>query len=415
MCIDGLLKQNAEFNILHVEMVFDGVGHDCVAHPNYLRLEVKGRDRNRQLWQKESLWNIGAKHLKNASVLFFIDGDILPRSSSWARDIIAKIISNRKLIIQCFSYFQDSLPGSPVIPSWVNHFYTTRSVPELAPGLAWALSREAFLAMGGFNDIYPEGSADTAFVYELFKLNKNKPAWFLDSLRDINHSFSVTYHDETITHINHGRPDNYNNRARILDFLNINLRQLIYVDSTGLLAWRSKNPSIRNIFSLEKCLESMSVEEGYKVLSLLKKNNHIDFNKHFIYLSKNSGQNLRIKQGDFAILVEDGDKNCEVKCYSLKKGVRSIELAFTTILADGEDNIVDLEMYFPQKTMIEFKLMELGGDYRLIGYRKKYSNRFLYKEDISYKADNISHLKLIIRFQFENFSSVKYRFQVERE
>jgi hypothetical protein len=84
------------------------------------------------------------------------------------------------------------------------------------------------------------------------------------------------------------------------------------------------------------------------------------------------------------------------------------------VLADGEGNIIDIEIFFPQKTNIEFKIVEYGGDYKLIKYSKKFSNRFIYRKDISHQSDQVNYLQLIFRFQFEGHCSIKYRIKVER-
>ncbi len=381
---------------------------------SYFRLEIQGKERNKDLWQKEALWNVGAKFVKNAKILFFIDGDILPRSPVWASEIIRRIESNKNQIIQCFSHFQDSLPGSPMIPSWMSEYYFNHKTPNVAPGLAWAMSREAYLGLGGINAIFPEGSADTAFLYELFRIKKGMPDWFLNSLRPIDHSYKITFHNAVLTHINHGKDRNYNNRSKIVDFNRMNLSSIVHIDQQGLLSWNSTNPLIRNVFSIERKLEILSTADGLQLLKDLKSAGLIHIPKHSNYQTKTALEYIRTKQNDFAIITEHDDELNEIKCYSFNKGLRSAELMAQNVLADGEDNIIDIEIFFPKKINIEFKIVEYGGDYRLIKHSKKFSDRFIYRENISHRADQVNYLQLIFRFQFEGHCSVKYRIKIER-
>ncbi len=396
-------------------MTFDGQNGPVVDHPRYYRLEIQGTERNRDLWQKEAMWNIGGKHVRNASVLFFIDGDIIPSSPYWAADIIAKILIHDDLILQCFSFFQDSLPGSPLVTSWMYELLVLKRVAGAAPGLAWAMSQRAFRELNGFNALFPDGSADTAFVFELFELNVQMPAWFIKNLRKFDHPFKVNFHRAVITHIHHGKDRNYNNRTRIIDLIRLDLKSIIEIDSRGLLAWKSTNPLIKNLFSLERKLEKLPIDQGHELLKKLTHANLINFNRHFIYHSKNALQQVVLQNSDFAIILENDEGHDEIRCYSMADGKRRACLRQNNILADGQDNIIDLEFFFSEKINIEFKIVEQGGQYRLIRYLKKFSNRFLFKEDFCYFDKSVTHVQILVNFEFKGHAQIKYKIKVERQ
>lgn len=65
--------------ILFMELGFDGVfsfsADDFPDEVTYIR--IQGNEKNKYLFQKECLWNIGAKIAKNEK-LMFIDSDIAP-------------------------------------------------------------------------------------------------------------------------------------------------------------------------------------------------------------------------------------------------------------------------------------------------------------------------------------------------
>lgn len=131
---------------------------------NYVR--IYGKERNRNIFQKEAMWNLATK-FTDAGKLLFLDGDCMP--------------------VGCDDYFarigDACVPGRCVHAAWhVRHegqssedsdyyscFADRSSVPEgckIFPGYGYCLTRGDFMRMDGFNPWGIFGFGDCLFVWE---------------------------------------------------------------------------------------------------------------------------------------------------------------------------------------------------------------------------------------------------------
>ena len=137
--------------------------------PKWIRyMRIYGKERNRNLFQKEALWNLATKYT-DADKLFFLDADCMP--------------------VNCKTYFQQIFnactPGKCVHAAWhiihenqppdSHDFYTVFSNdPSLNgkprfPGIGYCLTRHDFHKMDGFNPYSICGSGDVVFLMEMMK------------------------------------------------------------------------------------------------------------------------------------------------------------------------------------------------------------------------------------------------------
>lgn len=132
------------------------------------------------MFYKENLWNIAAQHT-SADMLCFLDADVyfaknevLALRDKTPLDLFGSI--ERKLkrcdVIQPFeTAMWLSQTGERVRvrkASAVPLAHNTEPAPiRYHPGFSWAMTRQAFDAMGGWYDRHPFGAGDTAFAYSL--------------------------------------------------------------------------------------------------------------------------------------------------------------------------------------------------------------------------------------------------------
>ena len=138
--------------------------------PEWLQyVRIHGKERNRSLFQKEALWNLGAR-LTNAGKILFLDNDCMPVGCP---DYFAQI-------------FGACAPGKCVHAAWhiihegqpegCHDYYSTFSpaedVPSDArrfPGMGYCITRRDHHAMDGFNPFAITGSGDAVFIWECLK------------------------------------------------------------------------------------------------------------------------------------------------------------------------------------------------------------------------------------------------------
>jgi hypothetical protein len=124
-----------------------------------------------ELWHKECLVNIGAKHIPDPDWrrMAFIDADIEFHNGRWVEETVERLGLFK--VVQLFSDVQDLGPhGERVGPPRTGFAYSwwhklepqngKYNDPWWHPGFAWAYTREAYDAVGGLLDEAILGSGD---------------------------------------------------------------------------------------------------------------------------------------------------------------------------------------------------------------------------------------------------------------
>ena len=205
-------------------------------------IRIYGKERNRNLFQKEALWNLGAK-LTNADKLLFLDGDCEP--------------------VNCRDYFKQVFdacaPGKCVHAAWhiihegqpenCHDFWSIMATDAEAqgnptfPGMGYAITRQDYEAMDGFNPFSICGSGDMVFIWESLKrLNQKIPfarRFHTGLIRPNRPQLTpVAIPGLTVQHNFHGLKSD---RGYIWSRYAVEVfgdpRAYCHIDSAGLLAW----------------------------------------------------------------------------------------------------------------------------------------------------------------------------------
>ena len=212
--------------------------------PSWLKyVRIYGQSRNRNLFQKEALWNLGAK-LTDANKLLFLDNDVEPVGTD---DYFSQI-------------FSACIPGRVVHACWhlihekqsenFTHYYsvmadkaTLPAKSRVFPGLGYCITRQDFDARDGFNPFAIPGSGDAVFLWEscaALNYPMHSAMRFHASLvrRHLPQLEPSTVTGTTLRHNYHGdKTDRGYVWSRELVSLFGHPRAYCHIDSAGLVAW----------------------------------------------------------------------------------------------------------------------------------------------------------------------------------
>lgn len=184
------------------------------------------------MWHKENLINIAVKKLlpKSWKSFAWIDSDIEFDNPSWALNAL-ELLNRSKDVVQLFgealSYNKNST--YEIQPGFVfQKMLKNKQKTFSRTGLAWAISKKAYLTLGKFLDYLILGSGDKIFAFALF--NSSKISDFLPSgfnknfinmillFQEKASKLKVGYVPGIIKHFYHGSKKNrqYYNRYKIL-------------------------------------------------------------------------------------------------------------------------------------------------------------------------------------------------------
>jgi hypothetical protein len=185
--------QESGAKLITVEMAFGGREFEVTSASNPDHVQVRGDD---VLWYKENLTNIGFQHMPaDWKYAAWIDADAKFVREDWVQETLHQLQHHH--VVQMWSHLQDIGPNFEPIPTiaqnswgynWVNGkppikmadvkvmqktgvypypgTYQYKGVQKVnkgwygPPGLAWAIRREAFDALGGLIDWAIVGSGD---------------------------------------------------------------------------------------------------------------------------------------------------------------------------------------------------------------------------------------------------------------
>ncbi len=137
--------------------------------PGWLKyIRIYGRERNVNLFQKEALWNIGAR-LTEAGKLFFLDNDCMPLDNGiYFRQIFDACIPGRCVHAAWHIVHEGQQPRNHDYWSMLSKDEELRGKPRF-PGMGYCLTRDDYERMDGFNPFSICGSGDAVFIWESMK------------------------------------------------------------------------------------------------------------------------------------------------------------------------------------------------------------------------------------------------------
>jgi len=165
-----LLKLFPNVVLFTIECVF-GDQKFSVTHPlnpNHKQIRTSADNIS---WVKENLINICVCSLPKSSKYFaWLDADIeYPTTSRWVYETIQKFKQGYK-VLQLFSEVELLGPSMEVLETNKSFCYCIANDNWTSyghPGMAWAMTKEAFIELGGLYDLNPVGSSDLHFAHAL--------------------------------------------------------------------------------------------------------------------------------------------------------------------------------------------------------------------------------------------------------
>lgn len=209
---------------------------------------------NKNLFQKECLWNIGAKKIEKEVYNFiFIDIDTFPQD----KKLFAK--ANKILNINPNTVFQlgnaiitQKNDGTITRVQWLWNSFSKLGAKNsycFNPCGGFAISKKTYNKIGGFNPYGLLYGGDILFLYEIDK--RTRPIWnciinnmriFKNTLRYVDNKNIIIKNEESpLIHCWHGdhadRP--YHEWGLCFNNLNFSIDEII-LDNRGLLSWKDK-------------------------------------------------------------------------------------------------------------------------------------------------------------------------------
>ena len=255
-------KFNNELNIklYIVELAYGNQQYYCTDSKNKNHLQL--HTNSAPLWHKENMINIGIKKLlpKDWNAVAWIDADIEFENVNWALDAL-KILNGTKDIIQLFSHALDLDNNENIMnvfSSFGFQYCKKKKYSSLGnqnywhPGFAWAMTRNAYVKLGGLYELSILGSGDNnmalSFINNgLNSINENADDGYKQSIIDFQekcNNLRLGYIPGIIRHFYHGSKKNrkYSERWKILINHKYNPFLFIEKNKDGLLIPTSSCP-----------------------------------------------------------------------------------------------------------------------------------------------------------------------------
>jgi hypothetical protein len=199
-------------------------------NPRHLQLHAET-----PLWHKENMVNLGVQKLlpSNWKAMAWIDADVEFENTGWALDTL-KILNGYKDIVQVFSHCVDMDSDEStmrIFSSFGFQYdkqqpYSKNTLNFWHPGYAWAITKNAYLRIGGLYEHAILGSADNIMSLSAIKnglkgINQESTQGYKSSILSFEtkmKSLRLGYVPGVIRHHYHGKKKNrkYDERWRIL-------------------------------------------------------------------------------------------------------------------------------------------------------------------------------------------------------
>ena len=249
----------------------------CELLDQFVHLKVICGEDNRGLFQKEALFNLAWKEaLKRQDYKYFIfsDADIFAHDRSWFRQIRSRLRSKPSSLVHGYRVVEDSLDPEFSFSS-LGALYSANFQTDLLinPGLCWGFHRKMLEQGDGFNPYCIECAGDTALVTEYlnhpggqYDDSLQRWPWYQEIKRELSFRAHLDAVPVDLVHCYHGpaAERNYHEVRRALSQTG-SLKEKIFLDGNGLLAWRQKDCIPARI--LQRREELKTPEDVERVLS----------------------------------------------------------------------------------------------------------------------------------------------------
>lgn len=138
--------------------------------PSWLRyIRIYGKERNRNLFQKEALWNLATK-FTIAPKLLYLDSDVSPIDMHDYFMRISDAIAPGTIVHACFKLIQEGYEEDYLgeMYSVLAPFDKTPGNRYRFPGIGYGMTRQDYHDRDGFNPFSIPGSGDVIFIWETF-------------------------------------------------------------------------------------------------------------------------------------------------------------------------------------------------------------------------------------------------------
>jgi len=220
---------------------------------NITHIKIIQQEKNLNLFQKESLWNIGADAIKNmVDNYIFIDADTFPQNDYVFAKANKILHYNSNIVFQLGDYVitKDNDIITRIQMLW-KYFSTLKSSAQYCfnPCGGFAISKSIFEQIKGFNPYGFLYGGDILFLYEIDASSRRIYDCFLHDLdifkeavrsSVLNSNILIKNEDSPLIHVWHGdhseRP--YHSWGLKFNSLNFDLHRDITVGENGLLEWK---------------------------------------------------------------------------------------------------------------------------------------------------------------------------------
>jgi hypothetical protein len=230
------VRSSLEFHV--VEMAFGRRPHEVTDPSNPRHLQLRSDE---EIWLKERMINLAVQRFPaNWRYCAWIDGDIKFMREDWVAETMQQLQHHH--VVQMWQSANDLGPYGETMQTHQGFAYSyimgkprpTKnpkngySYPHWHPGYAWAMTREAWQALGGLYDVSILGSGDHLMAWAFLHENmlpgtmsegyrKSLEDWMYRAKRLINKD--IGYVPGTINHYFHGTKANrrYQSRWGILE------------------------------------------------------------------------------------------------------------------------------------------------------------------------------------------------------
>lgn len=238
--------------VVFVELIdecFDNF--DFSSHENVIHLKIEQKPINKNLFQKECLWNIGAqKILKDINNLIFIDIDTFPQNKHLFAKANKILYNNPNIIFQLGNcIITQKEDGFITRVRWLYSSFSKLCATKpycFNPCGGFAISKKIFLQINGFNSYGFLYGGDILFLYEIDERTHsiwnnqiNNMKIFKDIPRKLNSdNIVIENEDSPLIHCWHGNHEErpYHVWGMVFNELDFN-KDEITIDQDGLLSW----------------------------------------------------------------------------------------------------------------------------------------------------------------------------------
>lgn len=266
-------QRDVDFDVIFVELLFDGDTSILNGIEfNGKHIIVNGTDDNRKLFQKENLWNIGAKNA-NSKYLIFLDSDIWSEDYHWFYKIRHGICTTNT-VVQGFSWVEDSGEYPWIQQGFIATYLLEHesNLITMNPGMVYGMSKEYFNTINGFNTASIFCDGDSIFLHEVFLDQYNYtrlpiPKVYTSVIRDVKPAIPYAI-DVSLIHEHHGKMSerSYNTQLKILKGIN-NWTKLTTIDKNGLSAWKHANPLMNYISDINDSMTNIEVKKMIRTIN----------------------------------------------------------------------------------------------------------------------------------------------------